>query len=440
MEFKVLPLTLFLGRYSYSPDEISSYETSNLQFTGVSYHTVILVLDRESLVRLNEQSFLLYQAISRATYRAILICHEEDFDYIYKLLTPDEADRQVLNKLRESKDVRVEDFQLLTDKRQWGIALELVIVTKNIGVFEKIKNLIIRQLGYKAVLINLLEFFHWGEEGEIVRMIESLNPQAVLTADELLSSLFYASLRLWILPNEQKRRSLWQSLKQTSIISTFLSNTTDFCVFRIYLSLLWHDEELYQTTMRKVTSFFVACSHHLSQCFDALPSSMKEEMNCVPLIDGVELFLEYETARDKYFQENRGFLMLASPRCEDFFRSLSVSDLYTSTKEHFRSFFIRIWEEVSKDSYEVLIPHEKHPIPECIKMELLFINSFERICKQKTNEMGPTDLTVALQISYAVSKVRHEVFNTNSWNRSKIVIEDIRTSLVHDGSATLYSE
>ena len=400
--------------------------TRELRFTGVQYHTVVLVFNRRSFSEPFDTS-LLYQAISRATYRVILICHEKNFDYFYKLLIHVQADRQVLHQLRESKDVPMEDFQLLTDKLEWEIALDIVILTKNIGMFEKIKNLVIKQIGSKNVLGALIKSFPWGEEGEIVRMINSLNTQDVPIINDLLEYLSHASDLLWILPNKQKRRSLWQHVKQTSIIddsgslktiSTFLSTATDFRLLRINMSLAWHDEELYQNSICEMTSFLVACSHHLSQCFDALPSSMKKEMNCVPLIDGLQIFPEYETARDYSFQEklNYGLVGFMYARFwEENFIYSTPYDIYTGSNGKLRMFFIAFWEVLLDVD---LSPFENYAPKYTIK-ELDIIYKFEEICNEKTKEVGSTDHSVALQISNIVSNLRNKILECEKrgWKR-----------------------
>ena len=410
---------IFVRRYSCSSAiRDFTFWTTKLQFTGVQYHSVICVLDRRPC-RQNGTS-LLYQAISRATCRVIIICHEEDFDYFHKLLTPGEADRQVLGRLRESKSVRLEDLQLLTEERQWEIALNFIVLTKNIENFETIKSLVIEQIGFENVSKALIQCFPWGEEAEIVSMIESLNSPIQLTNSRFQSSLFEASNLLLVLPNEQKRRLLWQRVKQTIIMdddigffedsfSSSLFNATDICRRRIEFSLIWHDEELYQTTTRQLTPYFMAYSHHLSQCFDALPSPMKKEINCAPLINEVEIFPEWEILRDHFVPEQRRHHSMVSLGFlnEEFAIQSKLSEKYTGKNETLKTFFLKIWNLLleSLDIYFLLIwPSE------WTDKEVEIISTLDAICKQKTNETGSTDINVALEISRAVSDVCNEVF------------------------------
>ena len=412
-------LTLFLRHYSCSSEIYFSNNrdlTKKLHFTGVQYHTVILVLGEGSPLLLHGTGFL-YHVISRAIYRVIVICHERDFHYFDKFLAPHEADRQVLDKLRKSKNVPIEDFQLLTDKTQWETALDLVIVSKNSKTFEEIKNLVIEQVGYEDVLRHLIQCFPWGEDGEILRMIESLNTQIMLTIDDFDESLIDASNLLCILPNEQKRHLLWQRLKQISRIDvsgfsrSLLPRIKNFRPLWISFSLLWHDEELYQTSICDMTSFFMACSHHLSQCFDALPSSMKNEMNCVPLIDGEALFPDYKTARYYFCQATRTPPRLRSfhfPIIEIDLMLSILHDIYTGSNENLKMFFMKIWEELLANVFGFL--NFDGIVPKWTEMELVIIRTFGEICDEKANESEvSTDLTVALQLSLRVSEARRKL-------------------------------
>ena len=366
---------IFVRRYSCSSaihDWFpNAYWTSKLQFTGVQYHSVIFVTGRRHSYILFEES-LLYQAVSRATCRVIIICHEKHFDYFHKVLTPDEADRQVLGRLRESKSVRLEDLQLLTEERQWLMALHHVILTGNIKNFEKIKNLLIKQIGFKEVSDALIRSFPLGEEGKIVSMIESLNTQILLTNDDFMDSLIHASKLLLALPNEQKRRFLWQRVKQTIIMdddigffedsfsSSSSFNATDICRRRIEFSLIWHDEELYQTTTRQLTPYFMACSHHLSQCFDALPSPMNKEMNCVPLTNGVEIFPVWNILLQRILilekQQKDLPIGVSDFMTVEFVIQSKLSDIYTGKNKNLKVFFMKIWEWFMLD-YERIFFH-----------------------------------------------------------------------------------
>ena len=424
---------IFCRRYSCSSAIrdllLDDYWTTKLQFTGVQYHSVIFVTDRLSYTQ--EKASLLYQAISRATCRVIIICHEKHFDYFHKLLTPDEADRQVLGRLRESKSVRLEDLQLLTEERQWETALYFVILTKNNKNFQTIKKLVIEKIGFESVSKALIRSFPWGEEGEIVSMIESLNTQILLTNHDFEYYLINVSKLLLVLPNEQKRRLLWQRLKHSLIIDDdavffnarfpSLFSATKLCLRRIEFSLTWHDQELYQTSTREMTSFIVACSHHLSQCFDALPSPMKKEINCAPLINGVKIFPEWEVVRDNLFQElqkHRTIYSLDTITGELVIQS-KLSERYTGNNENLKTLFIMIWKNLLY--YDTSL-HSRND--SWTKIELKVISALDEICKQKTNETGPTGLNVAQEVSRAVSDLRNNMVPRKKIGKARKLVVD----------------
>ena len=114
------------------------------EFSGVQYHCVVIIVgepvDLDAAYDVNNLGRKLYHAISRATDKLVIICHEKQYDYFSELLRIDKVDILVLEKLRKKQSVDPEDFQLLQKFDDKMEALALLLQTKNIKHYKEMQS------------------------------------------------------------------------------------------------------------------------------------------------------------------------------------------------------------------------------------------------------------------------------------------------------------
>ena len=150
-----------------------------LDFTGVQYHTVVIIVgaqvrrDPEYPSQVDE---ILYHAVSRSLRRLIILCHDLDYDWISGLLSLENLDLSFLMKLSRGEQIPDQDISLLKTPEDLNGALEILIIRKEYTQLNRLlkyvfgSNLnqyleeVIRRLGPRMVnlkepdLLGLLEF------------------------------------------------------------------------------------------------------------------------------------------------------------------------------------------------------------------------------------------------------------------------------------------
>ena len=312
----------------YSEKELldDGTESSDLPFTGVQYHTVVIVLKDSVELHTSHSKILngqLYQSMSRAVFRVILVCHQNEFDFYTNLCSLHDGDLHVIHRLKRSQSVGKQNVSKIISSNQWKEILFILIATKNIDMFRNIKDLLLKNLGISQVLLYLVQSFPWGQKGEILEMMGMIQNLPDVTAmcdpKELLESLEIAAYYLYWLPDVSVGRNLWKKFmkvvkmnlpklfsffQQAYIYEQFSAASFDLLVRSGVCSVVWHDREMFKLVVGKIRAVLQHIASHSANCADELPTKMKEQFSLLPL--QVTSILPEEKVGD-FFREYSSF-------------------------------------------------------------------------------------------------------------------------------------
>ena len=349
----------------YSEKELldDEMETSDLPFTGVEYHTVVIILKDRSQLHTSQSEFtyLLYQSMSRAVFRVILVCHQNEVHFYTKLCSLHDGDLHVIHRLKRSQSVCKQNFSKIRSSNQWKEVLFILIATKNIDMFKNIKNLLLTNLEGSEILLHLVQSFPWGQNGEILEMMGMIQNLADLTAlidtKELLESLEIATYYLYWLPNVSVVRDLWKKFKKAenvNLLNLFLVSEKTHIYHRFSAasfvllvrsgacSVAWHDREWFKLVLDKIRAVLQYISSHSANCADELPKKQKEQSNANVHPLQVARVLIKEKA-DRFFEEyssltENGKLKFSVEQIDDnFWRVIFDDDFYKNILSTHRS-------------------------------------------------------------------------------------------------------
>ena len=102
-----------------------------LNFTGVQYHTVVIIVGANGRRKLNCTDMeILYHAVSRSLRRLIVLCHYTRYYWISRVLSLDNLDLSVFMKLNRGERLSDHDMRLIETKADLKEALQILIIRK----------------------------------------------------------------------------------------------------------------------------------------------------------------------------------------------------------------------------------------------------------------------------------------------------------------------
>ena len=256
-----------------------------LEFTGVQYKTVVILLTKSARVDVLSLA-LLYYSISRSTHRVILLTPDPES---YKtLLAATPVDLKVFEKLRRHQNVPKEDLLLLTTENERCEALVLTSLTENWNMLTSlIETFKLRSEAssiQKHTIQFLLHAFPRFEKGEILNII-SKNFGGAIDIGQMLGTYINSSKTISKLPNLPTRRRLREQFMglmpgrdlYTDFVHltksrkhSLVSGVSDL----LDASFIWGDRRMFMQYVQMTRNDL----HLLSRCLTELSSNLPENM------------------------------------------------------------------------------------------------------------------------------------------------------------------
>ena len=131
-----------ISRENSRLSRLSEMSIAELPFTGVQYHTVVIIVD----AKISQSGYysqtlvddILYHTVSRALRRLIVLCHKTSYDWISRTLSLDSLELSVFMKMKSSENISEQDFSLIKTREELEEALEILIITKNYTVLNSL--------------------------------------------------------------------------------------------------------------------------------------------------------------------------------------------------------------------------------------------------------------------------------------------------------------
>ena len=283
-------------------------------FTGVQYNAVVVILRRffeeekdtkvsndlkDEKVKDFKDHFrlnivpLLYQTISRALNRVIVVCHESNLQVIQDLfaLTFKASDFNLFDKLREKEVIPKENFLSLKSEQELYDVFWIVVVTKNCTQFKIVKDLI-KNLPSEFVFEALVRYIPWGENGEILDMLDDFSTddyKSSLQLPKFLVPFLKSTNLLSRLPDVVLRReNLLDRIK--GIVKIDMDDVIkgvdryEYVLYDLVVSsLAWNYKELFWVALEKLNSTIVAFSRFFIDLSVKMSHDMRELFMCTQL-------------------------------------------------------------------------------------------------------------------------------------------------------------
>ena len=110
-----------------------------LPFTGVQYHTVIIIMIPKEGGTYYDYSEVLYHAVSRTLRRALIICQFREYNELHPRLSLTTVDIHILLKLKKGGKLSQEEFQAIIKNNRIECAVEVLAVSNNAMQWEFLK-------------------------------------------------------------------------------------------------------------------------------------------------------------------------------------------------------------------------------------------------------------------------------------------------------------
>ena len=327
-----------------------------LSFTGVEYHTVTFIVSPLKLFSNGKTKVVereinielcLYQSLSRALNRVFIICHEENYEYFTNLLSLDQLDVRVFEKLRRKQKVAPEDLDLLISDEDKREALKILLITKSFDQFMDMKHIFKgnSRLGMETIFYQHC-FVNRHQSDSLEMLLSIVNVIGTPQNLDFVKVYIFLAQNMTDLENvAYHRKNILPLLKRTFQCSNTSPNINLLEKVSTYLkiqaaAICWHDFEVFEQNLNKIKAIMTSIVKVFIQLYQRVPDYLLwiyHEENFMNRSDGEKMFEKFSTV------ENVGSAGMSSRMIFDF------SDIKMACFKFCNPFQINFWESYSED-------------------------------------------------------------------------------------------